>query len=63
VIDSFQYYGAAIAMPFVGRMIDWYGWDAWLPSMSIFCFFGGLAMLKLTTVKENLRKLGVKTTG
>lgn len=63
VIDSFQYYGAAIAMPFVGRMIDWYGWDAWLPSMSIFCFFGGLAMLKLTTVKENLRKLGLKTTG
>lgn len=63
VIDSFQYYGAAIAMPFVGRMIDWYGWNAWLPSMSIFCVFGGIAMLKLTAVKENLRKLGVKTTG
>ncbi len=63
VIDSFQYYGAAIAMPFVGRMIDWYGWDAWLPSMAIFCAFGGLAMMKLTAVKTKLRRLGLKTTG
>lgn len=63
VIDSFQYYGAAIAMPFVGSMIDWYGWNAWLPSMAIFCVFGGLAMVKLSAVKTKLRKLGLKTTG
>lgn len=63
VIDSFQYYGAAIAMPFVGSMIDWYGWDAWLPSMAIFCIFGGLAMVKLSAVKSKLRRLGLKTTG
>ena len=63
VIDSFQYYGAAIALPFVGSMIDWYGWDAWLPSMAIFCLCGGLAMVQLTRVKSELRELGLKTTG
>jgi OPA family glycerol-3-phosphate transporter-like MFS transporter len=33
VIDSFQYYGTAIALPITGRLIDKYGWSAWYPTM------------------------------
>lgn len=63
VIDSFQYYGAAIAMPLLGRVIDRFGWDYWLPAMSIFSFLGAIAMIKLTQKKSALRRRGVLTTG
>lgn len=45
VIDSFQYYGAAIALPLTGWLIKHYGWGTWYPSMALFGIIGGLAML------------------
>lgn len=63
VIDSFQYYGAAVAMPLVGRLIDKYGWSAWLPSMAVFCVLGGFSMIALTKKKSRLRREGIITTG
>ena len=45
VIDSFQYYGTAVALPIVGWLIDRYGWGVWYPVMSGFGIMGGIAML------------------
>jgi MFS transporter, OPA family, glycerol-3-phosphate transporter len=45
VIDSFQYYGAAIALPITGRLIDHYGWGVWYPTMASFGLIGGCSML------------------
>jgi OPA family glycerol-3-phosphate transporter-like MFS transporter len=45
VIDSFQYYGTAIALPITGRLIDKYGWGVWYPTMASFGIIGGCAML------------------
>jgi OPA family glycerol-3-phosphate transporter-like MFS transporter len=45
VIDSFQYFGAAIALPLMGKLLDLYGWMTWFPAMAGFGFLGGLAML------------------
>ena len=45
VIDSFQYFGAAIALPVTGRLIDKYGWGVWYPTMATFGIIGGCAML------------------
>ncbi len=45
VIDSFQYFGAAIALPATGYLLDRYGWGAWYPVMMLFGLIGGCAML------------------
>ncbi|MDW7981183.1 MAG: hypothetical protein RMH97_11510, partial [Verrucomicrobiales bacterium] len=45
VIDSFQYYGAALALPLTGWLLDRFGWGAWYPVMVFFGLFGGIAML------------------
>jgi OPA family glycerol-3-phosphate transporter-like MFS transporter len=45
VIDSFQYYGAAIALPITGRLIDHFGWGVWYPTMASCGIIGGCAML------------------
>jgi OPA family glycerol-3-phosphate transporter-like MFS transporter len=45
VIDSFQYYGAAIVLPITGWLIDHYGWGTWYPVMVVFGIIGGWAML------------------
>ncbi len=45
VIDSFQYFGAAIALPVTGRLLDRYGWGIWYPTMATFGIIGGCAML------------------
>jgi sugar phosphate permease len=45
VIDSFQYYGAAIALPITGWLIKHYGWGTWYPTMAGFGIIGGCAML------------------
>jgi OPA family glycerol-3-phosphate transporter-like MFS transporter len=45
VIDSFQYFGAAIALPIMGKLLDKYGWVTWFPAMAGFGFLGGIAML------------------
>jgi len=44
VIDSFQYFGAAIALPATGWLIDRYGWGVWYPTMAGFGIVGGGAM-------------------
>ena len=45
VIDSFQYYGTAIALPLTGWLIDRFGWGVWYPTMAGFGVIGGCAML------------------
>ncbi|MGZ5529531.1 MAG: MFS transporter, partial [Limisphaerales bacterium] len=45
VIDSFQYFGAAIALPITGQLLLKYKWAAWFPSMVVFGIIGGCAML------------------
>jgi OPA family glycerol-3-phosphate transporter-like MFS transporter len=45
VIDSFQYFGAAIALPLTGRLLDKFGWGAWYPTMVVFGAIGVGAML------------------
>ncbi len=45
VIDSFQYYGAAIVLPVTGWLIDQYGWGTWYPVMVLFGIIGGCSML------------------
>jgi OPA family glycerol-3-phosphate transporter-like MFS transporter len=55
VIDSFQYFGAAIAVPLMGKLLDKYGWVSWFPTMAVFGFLGGLAML-LVMRKQRLLK-------
>jgi OPA family glycerol-3-phosphate transporter-like MFS transporter len=45
VVDSFQYYGTALALPFTGWLIDHYGWGVWYPTMASFGAIGGCSML------------------
>lgn len=44
VIDSFQYFGAGIALPVMGWLLDHYGWGTWFPAMAGFGAIGGIAM-------------------
>lgn len=55
VIDSFQYFGAALALPLMGWLLDKYGWVTWFPAMAGFGAIGGVAML-LVTLKQ--RRMG-----
>jgi OPA family glycerol-3-phosphate transporter-like MFS transporter len=45
VIDSFQYFGAALALPVTGNLLDRYGWGVWFPTMVAFDLVGVVAML------------------
>jgi len=56
VIDSFQYYGTAVALPITGRLIDKYGWGSWYPTMAGFGFVGGCAMLLVMRKQKLLAK-------
>lgn len=50
VIDSFQYYGAAIGLFITGKLLDVSlpgNYTVWFGLMSCFAFFGGCAMLSL----------------
>ena len=60
VIDSFQYFGAAIALPLTGRLLDKYGWGAWYPTMAVFGVIGVGAML---LVMRKQRLLARRTAG
>ena len=53
VIDSFQYFGAALALPITGKLLDRYGWGAWYPTMAVFGVVGVVAML-LVMRKQSL---------
>lgn len=58
VIDSFQYYGAAISLFVTGRVLDatkaQYGWTFWYVIMSGFGVMGGLAMLMVIRKQKRL---------
>jgi OPA family glycerol-3-phosphate transporter-like MFS transporter len=62
VIDSFQYFSAAIALPVTGYLLDQYGWGAWYPVMVLFGLVGGCAML-LVMRKQRLLGSVAKTLG
>ena len=61
VIDSFQYYGTAIALPITGRLIDKYGWGVWYPTMASFGAIGGVAMLMVMRKQKLLKARGDAT--
>jgi len=54
VIDSFQYYGAAIALPLTGKLIDLHGWGMWYPVMAVFAVIGGVAMVLVMRKQKRL---------
>jgi OPA family glycerol-3-phosphate transporter-like MFS transporter len=54
VIDSFQYFGTAIALPITGRLIEKYGWGIWYPTMASFGAIGGCAMLLVMRKQRRL---------
>ena len=54
VIDSFQYFGTAIALPAIGRLLDKYGWGIWYPTMAGFGVIGGCAMLLVMAKQKRL---------
>ena len=58
VIDSFQYYGTAIALPVTGWLIDRYGWGVWYPMMASFGAIGGLAMLLVMRKQRRMHASG-----
>ena len=58
VIDSFQYYGAAIALPATGWLIDKYGWGVWYPTMASFGAIGGCAMLLVMRKQKRMTAAG-----
>ncbi len=57
VIDSFQYYGMAIALPLTGRLIDKYGWNVWYPTMAGFGIIGGVTMLMVMIKQRRMARL------
>ena len=58
VVDSFQYYGTALALPFTGWMIDRHGWGVWYPIMAGFGTIGGLAMLMVMRKQKRMDAAG-----
>ncbi len=58
VIDSFQYFGTAIALPITGRLIERYGWGIWYPTMAAFGVIGGCSMLFVMR-KQRLMAKGI----
>ncbi len=67
VIDSFQYYGAAISLFITGRVLDatkeTHGWLFWYVIMAGFGLLGGFAMLALIIKQRRLQARGVKVVG
>lgn len=58
VIDSFQYYGTAIALPVTGWLIDRYGWGVWYPVMASFGALGGISMLMVMRKQRRMSSTG-----
>lgn len=54
VIDSFQYFGTAIALPITGWLIDRHGWGVWYPTMAMFGLIGGCAMLLVMAKQKRM---------
>jgi MFS transporter, OPA family, glycerol-3-phosphate transporter len=58
VIDSFQYFGAALALPITGKLLDRYGWGTWYPTMAVFGVVGVVAMLLVMRKQRLLARQG-----
>jgi MFS transporter, OPA family, glycerol-3-phosphate transporter len=58
VVDSFQYYGSAVALPVTGWMIDRYGWGIWYPIMASFGAIGGVSMLMVMRKHRRMSSSG-----
>ncbi|MEY2438982.1 MAG: transporter, family, glycerol-3-phosphate transporter [Verrucomicrobiota bacterium] len=58
VVDSFQYYGTAIALPVTGWLIDKYGWGVWYPMMAGFGAVGGCSMLLVMRKQRQMSRSG-----
>ena len=67
VIDSFQYYGAAISLMITGRVIEatkaQYGWLFWYVIMAGFGVIGGSSMFLLMLKQRRLKAQGRIVTG
>ena len=62
VIDSFQYYGAAIGLFITGKLLDVSlpgDYTVWFGLMTCFAFFGGCAMLSLLMRQTGRQKISV----
>jgi MFS family permease len=59
VIDSFQYYGSALALSITGRVLDatkeTHGWNFWFIIMTGFALLGGFSMLALMLRQKGKR--------
>jgi sugar phosphate permease len=60
VIDSFQYFGAAIALRVTGRLLSSYGWNAWYPTMLV---FAGIGVGAMALVIRRQRRMGQLRSG
>ena len=58
VVDSFQYYGTAIALPVTGWLIDKHGWGVWYPMMAGFGAIGGCSMLLVMRKQRQMSRTG-----
>ena len=62
VIDSFQYYGAALSLFITGRVLDatkeTHGWLFWYVIMAAFGLIGGMAMYALMIKQRRLKAEG-----
>ncbi|MBU0678400.1 MAG: MFS transporter [Verrucomicrobia bacterium] len=67
VIDSFQYYGAAISLFITGRVVEAtkaaHGWLYWYVIMAGFGLIGGFAMFWLRHKQKRLERQGVRVVG
>ena len=55
VIDSWQYLVAGIAGLGIGKLVDHFGWGAWLYGMAGFGIFGGILMMIMRSARESCR--------
>ena len=58
VVDSFQYYGTALALPMTGWLIDRFGWNVWYPAMASFGVIGGCSMLLVMRKQRLMLRAG-----
>lgn len=67
VIDSFQYYGAAISLAITGRVLqatlDEYGWLFWYVIMAGFGLIGGFSMWLLMHKQKRMHEQGIEVVG
>src|ERR1035437_7043122 len=58
VIDSFQYFGAAVAIKMLGYILDRYGWGFYFYYMIPFGIIGGCLMYSIAHPRRSQKKPG-----